>query len=236
MLTLTKTRLIAATLLAGFALASTDREAAARAGSDPLTCMNLALDYATSLARNETLEETLEVHRATILRLDALAEDATESPRVRLDEARAFARTREAREIDRGVRAALRLLDNARSIVAGWRGSYCPVAPPDGGASLTGQPRCDAASASFVDELRIERRTPEQTQERERLTAERQTMLKARITRDDRDDLLELWRLRSEGFDALMRLERLQTLRGSALGLIEELRASECIPAASDKS
>ncbi|TVR07825.1 MAG: hypothetical protein EA385_11595 [Salinarimonadaceae bacterium] len=236
MLTGTKYRLIAAALLASIALVAPDREAEARAGSDPRTCMNLALEYAEALASRDTLDATLETHRANLLRLEALAEDVEAPPRELVNEAKAHARTREARDVDRDVRGALRLLDNARSIVAGWRGNYCPVARPDGGADLSGQPRCDAFSATFVDELRIERRTPEQTNEREQLTAERQTILKARITRDDRNDLLELWRLRSEGFDTLMRLERLQTLRGLALDLIEELRSTGCIPADPDKS
>lgn len=236
MLTGTKTRLLAAMLLAGCAISATDRDASARAGADPLTCMNLALDYAKSLSGHEAAEPTLEAHRANLSRLEALAEDETRPPRARIDEARAHARTREARDVDRDVRAAMRLIDNARSIVAGWRGNYCPVARPDGGAGLAGQARCDALSAGFVDELRIERRTPEQTSAIENMTAERQTILKAPVTRADRDDLLELWRLRSEGFDTLMRLERLQMLRGSSVALIEELRGSGCIPADSDKS
>lgn len=236
MLTGTKIRLFAATLLACCTLSAPDRDASARAGSDPLTCMNLALDYAKSLAGHESADAALEAHRANLARIEALAEDDARPPRARIDDARAFARTREARDIDRNVRSALRLLDNARSIVAGWRGEYCPVARPDGGVSLSGQPRCDAFSARFVDELRIERLTPEQTNAMERLSAERQTILKSPVTRADRDDLLDLWRLRSDGFEALMRLERLQTLRGSAVALIDELRASGCVPADSDRS
>lgn len=222
---------MAAALLAGCAIAAFQGDAAARTGSDPLACMTIALDYAQDLAERDDLPDTLEGHRATLARYAALADDEATPPRVRMDEARTFARSREARDLDREVRGALRLLDNARSVVAGWRGNYCPVARPDGGAGLSGQARCDAASATFVDELRIERRSPAEAQERERLSAERQTILKARVTRDDRNDLLELWRLRSEAYDTLIQLERLEGLQARAGALVEELRATGCADA-----
>ena len=98
-------------------------------------------------------------------------------------------------------RRATRTLDEGRSVVAGWRGQYCPVASPDGAEGLTGQERCDALAAIFVDQLRIDRRTHAQTRLYEALETERQTILKARITRNDRNDLLELLRLRTEAVE-----------------------------------
>jgi len=140
-------------------------------------------------------------------------------------------RSREMRDLDREIRRAMRTLDEGRSIVAGWRGQYCPVARPDGGEGLSGQERCDALAATFVDQIRIDRRSPELTRQREALETERQTILKARITRSDRNDLLELWRLRSEAFDTLARLERFIMLRDEAQDLITGVEEESCIEA-----
>jgi hypothetical protein len=194
--------------------------AAAQSGREPLACMNLALEYAVQLVSTEGIDELAEAQREVLESLNAIAADEGEPASARLQAARSLLGSREMRDHERAVRSVQRVHDNARSIVAGWRGLYCPVATPDGGRSLSGQPRCDAMAATFVDRLRIDQRTPEQTRAREALETERQTILKLRVTRSDRNDLLDLWRLRSETFDALYRLERFQFLQNEAQRLI----------------
>jgi len=202
--------------------------AAAQSGREPLACMNLALDYAKQLVAAEGIEELAQAQRDVLDRLNEIAADEDEPASARLQAARSLLGSREKRDLERAVRGIQRIHDNARSIVAGWRGLYCPVATPDGGRRLTGQARCDAMAATFVDRLRIDQRTPEQTRAREALETERQTILKLRITRSDRNDLLDLWRLRSETFDALYRLERFQFLQGEARTLIEGVGSEGC--------
>ena len=203
----------------------------ARAGREPLACMTLALDYAEKLVANERIEALRDEHADVLATFVSLMEDETRAPEARLDEARDMLRSREMRDLDREIRRARRTLDEGRSIVAGWRGLYCPVARPDGGAGLTGQDRCDALSATFVDQLRIDRRSPEQTRLREALETERQTILRARVTRNERNDLLELLRLRTEATETLDRLERFIMLRGEAQELILGVSEEACIEA-----
>jgi hypothetical protein len=225
-----KTSLIISSLALVIALGgilAPDR-AAAQSGREPLACMNLALDYAVQLVEKEGTAELVEAQRAALESLNAIAGDESEPPSARLQAARSLMGSREMRDLERTIRSVQRVHDNARSIVAGWRGLYCPVATPDGGRGLTGQDRCNALSATFVDRLRIDQRTPEQTRAREALETERQTILKLRITRSDRNDLLDLWRLRSETFDALYRLERFQYLQGEAERLIAGIEEAGC--------
>ncbi len=208
-----------------------DDRAVAQSGREPLACMNLALDYARQLARTEEVDALILAQQEVMQGLEGLAHDSARPPHERLEDARRLTGSREARELDRAIRSVERIYDNTRSIVAGWRGLYCPVATPDGGANLTGQERCDALAATFVDQLRIERRTPEQTRARESLETERQTILKSRVTRSDRNDLLDIWRFRSEGFVRLNNLERFRYLQGKAQELIEGLEKEGCISA-----
>jgi hypothetical protein len=225
-----KTSLIISSLALAIALGGSlvpDR-AAAQSGREPLACMNLALEYAVQLVEKEGTVELVEAQREALESLNAIAADESEPPSARLQAARSLMGSREMRDLERAVRAVQRVHDNARSIVAGWRGLYCPVATPDGGRGLTGQDRCNAISATFVDRLRIDQRTPEQTRAREALETERQTILKLRITRSDRNDLLDLWRLRSETFDALYRLERFRYLQDEADRLIAGIEEAGC--------
>jgi hypothetical protein len=216
-----------ALLFALTAILAPDR-AAAQHGREPAACMNLALEYAVQLAGTEGIGELLAAQREVLGSLNAIAHDESEPPSARLQAARSLLGSREMRDLERSIRAVQRIHDNARSIVAGWRGLYCPVATPDGGRGLSGQERCNALSATFVDRLRIDQRTPEQTRAREALETERQTILKLRITRSDRNDLLDLWRVRSETFDALYRLERFQYLQSEAEILIAGVEEAGC--------
>jgi hypothetical protein len=218
-------------LVLGFAATEMVVDADARPGREPLACMNLALDYAEELVANERIEVLRDEQADVLAAFIALMDDETRPPDARLDEARDMLRSREMRDLDREIRRARRTLDEGRSIVAGWRGLYCPVARPDGGAGLTGQDRCDALSATFVDQLRIDRRSPEQTRLREALETERQTILRARVTRNERNDLLELLRLRTEAVETLDRLERFIMLRDEAQDLIAGVSEEGCIEA-----
>lgn len=193
--------------------------------------MFLALEYAEELVANERIEALYDEQVGILATFEGLMDDETRPPDVRLDEARTMLRSREMRDLDREIRRSIRTLDEGRSIVAGWRGQYCPVARPDGGAGLSGQDRCDALSANFVDQIRIDRRSPEQTRLREALETERQTILKARVTRSERNDLLELLRLRTEAVETLDRLERFITLRDEAHGLIAGVEDEGCVEA-----
>jgi len=215
-------------LVLGSAAIGMAANAVARTGQEPQYCMNFALDYAEELAAHARIG-ALHDEQATILaNFEALMDDETRPPEARLEELRTMLRSREMRDFDREIRRALRTLDKGRSIVAGWRGQYCPVARPDGGAGLSGQERCDALAAIFVDQIRIERRSAEQTRLYEALETERQTILKARITRSDRNDLLELLRLRTEAVETLDRLERFIMLRNEAQDLIDGIAAENC--------
>jgi hypothetical protein len=218
---------VLALLLVPALLFPVDR-AAAQGGREPLACMELALDYAVQLVRIETATEIAETQREALASLNAIAADEGESPSARLREARALMGSREMRDHERAVRNVQRTNDLSRSVVAGWRGLYCPVATPDGASGLTGQDRCNALSAGFVDRMRIDQRTPEQTRAREALETERQTILKLRVTRSDRNDLLDLLRVRSEAFDTLIRLERFIFLQNEARKLIEGVEEAGC--------
>jgi hypothetical protein len=222
------TRAGALAFLMALALMLPADRALAQSGREPLACMNLALEYAVQLLRLEDTQQIAARQREALESLHAIAADDDKSPSARLQAARSLMGSREMRDHERAVRGVQRTHDLARSVVAGWRGLYCPVATPDGGRGLTGQNRCDALSANFVDRLRIDQRTPEQTRAREALETERQTILKLRITRSDRNDLLDLWRIRSEAFDALMRLERFVFLQGEAQKLVEGVEAESC--------
>lgn len=212
------------TLAASFA----PERAHAQSGREPLACMNLALEYATQLTETNGIDELLTTQRDALGSLNAIAADDSEPPSARLQAARSMMGSREMRDHERAVRGAQRVLDAGRSTVAGWRGLYCPVATPTGAQGLSGQDRCNALAATFVDRVRVDQRTPEQTRAREALEAERQTILKLRITRSDRNDLLDLWRIRSETFDAFHRLERLQFLQGEAKVMILEIEEEGC--------
>ncbi|MCC5978752.1 MAG: hypothetical protein JJU21_11865 [Salinarimonas sp.] len=218
-------------LVLGFAAVPMALDADARSGREPQACMFLALEYAEELVANERIEALYDEQVGILATFEGLMDDETRPPDVRLDEARTMLRSREMRDLDREIRRSIRTLDEGRSIVAGWRGQYCPVARPDGGAGLSGQDRCDALSANFVDQIRIDRRSPEQTRLREALETERQTILKARVTRSERNDLLELLRLRTEAVETLDRLERFITLRDEAHGLIAGVEDEGCVEA-----
>ncbi|MGY6567986.1 MAG: hypothetical protein ACXIVE_03225 [Salinarimonas sp.] len=205
--------------------------AEARTGREPQACMTLALDYAQRLVSYERIEALRDEQAQVLGTFVLLMEDEARPADARLNEARNMMRSREMRDLDREIRRARRTLDEGRSIVAGWRGLYCPVARPDGDAGLSGQERCDALSAAFVDQLRIDRRSPEQTRLREALETERQTILKARITRSERNDLLELLRLRTEAVETLDRLERFIALRDEARDLIAGIAEESCVEA-----
>lgn len=218
-------------LVLGLAAIGMAANADARTGQEPQYCMNFALDYAEELTENTRIEALYDEQTAILATFEALMDDETRPPEARLEELRTMLRSREMRDFDREIRRALRTLDEGRSIVAGWRGQYCPVARPDRGAGLSGQERCDALAATFVDQIRIERRSPEQTRLYESLETERQTILKARITRSDRNDLLELLRLRTEAVETLDRLERFIMLRNEAQDLIAGLEEESCVEA-----
>lgn len=222
------TRAAAVAFFMALALTLPADRAAAQSGREPLACMNLALEYAVQLLRHDAAQRVAATQREALESLDAIAADEEKPPSARLQEARSLMGSREMRDHERAVRGVQRTHDLQRSIVAGWRGLYCPVATPDGGRGLSGQDRCDALSARFVDRLRIDQRTPEQTRAREARETERQTILKLRVTRSDRNDLLDLWRIRSEAFDALMRLERFVFLQGEAQELVEGIEAEGC--------
>lgn len=224
-------RVVAFLMVTALAMVPMLSSAEARLGREPQACMFFALDYAQELVSNERIEALRDEQAAILATFEELMEDESRPPQARLDEARSMMRSREMRDLDREIRRAMRTLDEGRSIVAGWRGQYCPVARPDGGEGLSGQERCDALAATFVDQIRIDRRSPELTRQREALETERQTILKARITRSDRNDLLELWRLRSEAFDTLARLERFIMLRDEAQDLITGVEEESCIEA-----
>lgn len=200
----------------------------AQYGREPLACMNFALEYAVELTEREGIDALLAAQRKMLESLNTIAGDESEPPSARLKAAQRLLGSRESRDLERTVRAVQRTHDKARSTVAGWRGLYCPVATPDGGRGLSGQERCDAFAATFVDRLRIDQRTAEQTRAREALEAERQTILKLPIPRSNRNDLLDLWRIRSENFDALYRLERFQYLQGEARTLISGVEEEGC--------
>lgn len=218
-------------LILCFAAIGTAADADARTGQEPQFCMNFALAYAEELVANERIEALYDEQIAILATFRELMDDESRPPQARLDEVRNMMRSREMRDLDREIRRAMRTLDEGRSIVAGWRGQYCPVARPDGGAGLSGQERCDALAATFVEQIRIERRSPEQTRLYEALETERQTILKARITRSDRNDLLELLRLRTEAVENLDRLERFIMLRDEAQDLIASVEEESCVEA-----
>jgi len=203
----------------------------ARLGREPQACMFFALDYAEELVANERIEALRDEQVRIVATFEELMDDGTRPPEQRLDEARSMLRSREMRDLDREIRRATRTLDEGRSVVAGWRGQYCPVASPDGAEGLTGQERCDALAAIFVDQLRIDRRTHAQTRLYEALETERQTILKARITRNDRNDLLELLRLRTEAVENLDGLQRFIMLRDEAHDLIAGVEEESCVEA-----
>lgn len=217
---------LAFALTAGLSVLSTP--AAAQFGREPTACMELATDYAARLADGEPLDELVETQMRALRALDEIAERDGLRPFDRLQEAEALLRGRDLWDASREIRRVTRLVDNGSSVVAGWRGLYCPVARPSGAAGLEGQAACDALSARFVDRVRIDNPTPEQIREREAREAERQTILKARVTRTDRDDLLELWRMRSEAFELLMTLERAQLLRRAGEELLANVAAAGC--------
>ncbi len=218
-------------LVLGLAAVAMAVESDARIGQEPQACMNIALGYAEELVENERVAALYEAQTGILASFKDLLNDETRPPEVRLDEARSMMRSREIRDLDREIRRSVRTLDEGRSIVAGWRGQYCPVARPDGGAGLSGQERCDALAANFVDQIRIDRRSAEQTRLFEALETERQTILKARITRNDRNNLLELLRLRTEAVETLDRLERFSMLRDEAQALIAGLEEESCVEA-----
>lgn len=218
-------------LLLGLAAIGMAVDADARTGQEPQFCMNFALAYAEELVANERIGALHDEQAAILATFKELMNDEERPPEVRLEEVRTMLRSREMRDLDREIRRAVRTLDEGRSIVAGWRGQYCPVARPDGGAGLSGQDRCDALAATFVDQIRINQRSPEQTRLYEDLETQRQTILKARITRSDRNNLLELLRLRTEATETLDRLERFMMLRGEAQDLIAGIEAESCVEA-----
>ncbi len=218
-------------LVLGFAAIGMAVDADSRTGREPQACMFFALEYAEELTENTRVEALYDEQTGILATFESLMDDETRPPQARLDEARSLMRSREMRDLDREIRRAIRTLDEGRSIVAGWRGQYCPVARPDGGAGLSGQERCDALAATFVEQIRIDRRSPEQTRLYEALETERQTILKARVTRSDRNDLLELLRLRTEAVENLDRLERFVMLRDEAQDLIAGLEEESCVEA-----
>jgi hypothetical protein len=224
-------RVVAFFMVTALAMVPMLSSAEARLGREPQACMFFALEYAEELVANERIEALYDEQMGILATFEALMDDETRPPDARLNEARTMMRSREMRDLDREIRRAVRTLDEGRSIVAGWRGQYCPVARPDGGAGLSGQERCDALAANFVDQIRIDRRSPEQTRLREALETERQTILKARVTRSERNDLLELLRLRTEAVETLDRLERFITLRDEAQELIVGVEEESCVEA-----
>ncbi|MGP9819934.1 hypothetical protein ACTZWW_07945 [Salinarimonas sp. NSM] len=218
-------------LVLGIAVAAMLAPAAASAqfGREPTACMQIATSYAETLAEVGEIDPLVETQARALAVLDEIASREEVEPFERLQEAEALLRGRDLWDAARAIRGIDRLIDNASSVVAGWRGLYCPSAVPTGAAGLEGQARCDALSAIFVDRLRIDNPTPQQIRAREARESERQTILKARITRADRDDLLQLWRMRSEAFETLMTLERARVLQEAAGALLERTRDEGCL-------
>ena len=215
--------------MAAVAAAVFSAPAAAQFGREPTACMEIATSYAERLADLGEIAPLVETQSRALGALDEIAVRDGLEPFDRLQEAEALLRGRDLWDASRDIRRVTRLIDNSSSIVAGWRGLYCPSAVPTGAADLEGQERCDALSAMFVDRLRIDNPSPQELRERERREAERQTILKARVTRTDRDDLLELWRIRTEAYDTLKILERALVLEQAAQELLERVGAEGCI-------
>lgn len=191
--------------------------------------MEIATTYAERLADLGAIAPLVATQTGALRALDEIAAREDLDPFDRLQEAEALLRGRDLWDASRDISRVTRLIDNSQSVVAGWRGLYCPSAVPTGAADLEGQARCNALSAIFVDRLRIDNPGSEELRERERREAERQTILKARITRTDRDDLLELWRIRTDAYDTLRILERALVLQEAAATLLEHVRDEGCL-------
>lgn len=202
--------------------------ASAQIGRAPDACLELAAEHAAKLASMPQAEALAGRERALAAGLDELAAEADIPAPDRLERARSILGTREARSAEREGSAAMRALEAAKSVVAGWRGLYCPVARPEGPAAFSGRERCDALAAAFVDRLRIQRRSSETIRTRERLESERQSILNARVPRAERNDLLEFWRLRSERFEMLENLARYGEHREAAAEFLDGLKAAGC--------
>lgn len=211
-----------------FTVAPADRSPA-QFGREPTACMDVATTYAERLIAAGDLDGLVDVQARALAALDEIAHDEELDAFERLERAEALLRGRDLWNASREIRQVTRLLDNANSVVAGWRGLYCPSAQPTGAAGLEGQDRCDALSATFVDRIRIDNPSPAEIREREARESERQTILKARVTRSDRDDLLELWRMRTDAYDTLKELERARVLRETAENLIARVRDAGCL-------
>ncbi|MGJ3261994.1 MAG: hypothetical protein ACFE0R_02055 [Salinarimonas sp.] len=201
----------------------------AQFGREPAACMEIATGYAATLVDLGEIDRLVSTQSQALRALDEIAARDELEPFDRLQEANALLRGRDLWDAARDIRRIDRMIDNAASVVAGWRGLYCPSAQPAGAAGLEGQARCDALSAIFVDRLRIDNPTPEQIRQREARESERQTILKARTTRSDRDDLLELWRMRSEAFETLRTLERAMVLQEAAAALLLRVGEEGCL-------
>ncbi len=191
--------------------------------------MEIATGYAEQLVALDRVDGMIDTQARTISALDEIAGREDVEPFDRLQQAQALMRGRDIWDAARDIRRVTRLLDNASSIAAGWRGLYCPSARPGGAAGLEGQERCNAFAAVFVDRIRINNPSPVEIREREAREAERQTILKARITRSNRDDLLSLWRLRTETYDTLKKLERARVLQESAENVVRNVRELGCV-------
>lgn len=211
-----------------FAFVPVER-ASAQSGREPTACMDVATVYAERLVALDDLGALVDVQGRALAALDEIARDEELDAFERRERAEALLRGRDLWDASREIRQVSRLLDNANSVVAGWRGLYCPSARPTGAAGLEGQERCDALSATFVDRIRIDNPSPVEIREREAREAERQTILKARVTRSDRDDLLELWRIRADAYDTLKGLERARSLRETAENLLARVRDAGCL-------
>ncbi|GGK48658.1 hypothetical protein [Salinarimonas ramus] len=201
----------------------------AQFGREPEACMEIATDYAGRLAGHGDIAPLVDTQAQALAALDEIAARDEVQPFDRLQEAEALLRGRDLWDAARAIRGVARTIDNSSSVVAGWRGLYCPSARPTGAAGLDGQERCDALSATFVDQLRIDNPAPREIREREAREAERQTILKARTTRTDRDDLLELWRIRTDAYDTLKVLERALVLQEAGAALLERVRDAGCL-------
>jgi hypothetical protein len=222
--------LATATIVAALGLfALAPAPAAAQFGREPTACMEIATSYAERLAGLGEIAPLIETQSEALRALDEIAGQEDVQPFDRLQKAEALLRGRDLWDASRDIRRVMRALDNASSVAAGWRGLYCPSAQPTSAAGLEGQARCDALSATFVDRLRIDNPSPQEIRERERREAERQTLLKARITRADRDDLLQLWDIRIEAFDTLKTLERALVVQEAGETLLERVRSAGCI-------
>lgn len=208
-------------------LASTPAQA--QFGREPTACMEIATGYAERLVELGEIAPLIETQAQALRALDEIAAQEDVEPFDRLQEAQALLRGRDLWDAARDIRRVARAIDNASAVVAGWRGLYCPSARPTGAAGLEGQERCDALSATFVDQLRIDNPSPQEIRERERREAERQTILKARITRTDRDDLLELWDIRTDAYDTLKTLQRALVLQEAGETLLERVRSAGCV-------